>query len=216
MSCGPPDIGQGGYVAGVLAGALGGSDVTVSLRAPAPLGRDLMVDTAGEGATLSDGDTLIAEASRALLSLDIPPPPTLAEAEAASARFDRAAHLYPGCFVCGPGRAEGDGWRIFPGPIGDGRVAATWTSAAPPSVRELWAALDCPGAYATGVPGRGVVVLGQLAARIDRVPGAGEECVVVGRGLGSDGRKHGALTALFSAEGELLALARAVWIEPRL
>ena len=133
--CGPPDIGQGGYVAGVLAEALGGSDVTVSLRAPAPLGRDLMVDTAGEGATLSDGDTLIAEASRALLSLDIPPPPTLAEAEAASARFDRAAHLYPGCFVCGPGRAEGDGWRIFPGPIGDGRVAATWTSAAPPSVR---------------------------------------------------------------------------------
>jgi hypothetical protein len=79
----------------------------------------------------------------------------------------------------------------------------------------VWAALDCPGAYATGVPGRGTVVLGQLTARVDRVPGAGEECVVVARHLGSDGRKHGALTALFGASGELLGLARALWIEPR-
>ena len=79
----------------------------------------------------------------------------------------------------------------------------------------MWAALDCPGAYATGVPGRGTVVLGQLTARIDRVPEAGERCVVVGRSLGSDGRKHGAATALFAESGELLALARALWIEPR-
>jgi hypothetical protein len=79
----------------------------------------------------------------------------------------------------------------------------------------VWSALDCPGAYATGVPGRGTVVLGQLTARVDRVPEAGEECVVVARHLGSDARKHGALTALFTASGELLGLARAIWIEPR-
>jgi hypothetical protein len=65
------------------------------------------------------------------------------------------------------------------------------------------------------VPGRGTVVLGQLTARVDRVPEAGEECVVVARHLGSDARKHGALTALFTASGELLGLARAIWIEPR-
>jgi hypothetical protein len=79
----------------------------------------------------------------------------------------------------------------------------------------VWAALDCPGAYATGVPGRGTVVLGRFAARVDRVPEAGEQCVVVARHNRSDGRKHGAVTALFTASGELLGLARAVWIEPR-
>jgi hypothetical protein len=79
----------------------------------------------------------------------------------------------------------------------------------------VWAALDCPGAYATGVMGRGTVVLGRLTARVDRVPDAGEECVVVGWPLGSKGRKHSAGTALFGGSGELLALARALWIEPR-
>jgi len=48
------------------------------------------------------------------------------------------------------------------------------------------------------------------------VPGAGEECVVVACPLGSAGRKHAAGTALFAASGELLGLARALWIEPRL
>ena len=95
--------------------------------------------------------------------------------------------------------------------------AAPWTPTADTVGPEfVWAALDCPGAYATGVPGRGVVVLGRLAARIDRVPEAGEECVVVARHNGSDGRKHGAVTALFAASGELLGLARALWIEPRM
>ena len=45
--------------------------------------------------------------------------------------------------------------------------------------------------------------------------GHGERCVAVGWSLGSDERKHGAGTALFAASGELLGIARAVWIEPR-
>jgi hypothetical protein len=79
----------------------------------------------------------------------------------------------------------------------------------------VWAALDCPGAYATGAVGRGVVVLGRLVARVDRVPQAGERCVVVGWPLGSEGRKHGAGTAVFTDSGELLGLGQALWIEPR-
>ena len=78
----------------------------------------------------------------------------------------------------------------------------------------MWAALDCPGAYATGALGRGAVVLGRLAARAERVPRAGERCVVVGWPLGGEGRKHGAGTALYSGD-DLLGVARAVWIEPR-
>ena len=42
-----------------------------------------------------------------------------------------------------------------------------------------------------------------------------EECVVAWH-LGSDGRTHAAGTALFAASGEVLGLARALWIEPRL
>jgi hypothetical protein len=59
------------------------------------------------------------------------------------------------------------------------------------------------------------VVLGRLTARVDRVPELGERCVVVAWPLGSDGRKHGAGTALYTDSGELLGLARALWIEPR-
>ena len=35
-------------------------------------------------------------------------------------------HPFPGCFVCGPDRAEGDGLRLFPGGLGPGRTACTW------------------------------------------------------------------------------------------
>jgi hypothetical protein len=59
------------------------------------------------------------------------------------------------------------------------------------------------------------VVLGRLTARVERVPEAGERCVVVGWPLESDGRKHGAGTALFSDGGEVLGLAKALWVEPR-
>jgi hypothetical protein len=54
-----------------------------------------------------------------------------------------------------------------------------------------------------------------MTARVSRVPDAGERCVVAAWPLGEDGRKLFAGTALFAEEGELLALARQVWIEPR-
>jgi hypothetical protein len=54
-----------------------------------------------------------------------------------------------------------------------------------------------------------------MAASVRRVPAAGESCVVAAWPLGEDGRKLYAGTALFAADGELLALARQTWIEPR-
>jgi hypothetical protein len=54
-----------------------------------------------------------------------------------------------------------------------------------------------------------------MAARVARVPEAGERCVVAAWPLGEEGRKLYAGTALFSEEGELLTLARQTWIEPR-
>ncbi len=95
-----------------------------------------------------------------------------------------------------------------------GLVAAPWVAReVAPEV--LWAAIDCPGAFATGAPGRGGAVLGRMTARVDRLPAEGEECVVVGWSLGADGRKLHAATSLLGADGDVCAVARQVWIEPR-
>jgi hypothetical protein len=85
---------------------------------------------------------------------------------------------------------------------GDGRVA----------VEFHWAALDCPGYFAVS-GGRRVMVLGELQAHVDRRVHVGEPCTVIGWRLGAEGRKHYAGTALFDEDGELVARARATWIE---
>ncbi|MGZ4338840.1 MAG: hypothetical protein ACXVQ3_02175 [Gaiellaceae bacterium] len=207
---GPAESGNGGYSAGLFALAHGGDVVEVTLRLPPPLATALELD----GDRILARDAVVAEVRAADLGISAPDP--VAFGDAVAAAVPDLGSPFPQCFVCGHARGD-DALHIHAGPV-EGRpsYAAPWT-VAPDTVGPefVWAALDCPGAYATGVPGRGVVVLGQLTARVDRVPEAGEECVVVARHLGSDGRKHGAVTALFTASGELLGLARALWIEPR-
>ena len=113
-------------------------------------------------------------------------------------------------------RDDDDGLGIYAGPVA-GREPV---HAAPWDVHEsspelVWAAIDCPGAYAVGAAGRGEVVLGRMTARIQRLPESGDRCVVVSWPLAEDGRKLFAGTALFAEDGELLALAEQVWIAPR-
>ena len=204
---GPRGSANGGYACGLIARSVEGPAV-VTLRSPPPLDVPLGV---AEG-RVWDGDTLVAEVAPAQVDLEPVPPPSWEAAVAAQAP-DRDSP-FPDCFVCGYARGD-DALHIHAGPIGTGVVAAPWVPRDDTVGEEfVWAALDCPGAYATGVSGRGTVVLGRLAARIDRVPSAGERCVVVGWGLGVDGRKHHAGTALF-AGSELVGVAQAVWIEAR-
>lgn len=205
---GPAESGNGGYCCGVFAGT---AAAEVTLRLPPPLETPLARD--GEG-RIRARDALVAEVRPAAVHLE-PPPPVGWEEAVAARRLDLSSP-FPECFVCGHARG-GDALHVHAGPVaGRDLVAAPWQVAADAVGPEfVWAALDCPGAYATGVPGRGTVVLGRLAARVLRVPAAGERCVVVGRPLGGDGRKHGAGTALYTASGELLGLAEALWIEPR-
>ena len=207
---GPDDSGNGGYTCGVIAREHGGDEVEVTLRLPPPLEEWLRLDDDGR---VWDDHALVAEVRDGTVALD--PPAPVDWDLAAAAQAPDLGSPFPHCFVCGHART--DGLHIHAGPVaGRDVVAAPWRGAADTVGAEfVWAALDCPGAYATGVPGRGVVVLGQLTARVERVPGAGERCVVVGWALASDGRKHGAGTALFTDTGELLGLARAIWIEPR-
>jgi hypothetical protein len=208
---GPDESGNGGYSCGLVARELGGP-AEVTLRLPPPLARPLQFD----GRRLLDSGDVVAEARRADVEVDVPAPVTFAEAERAQA--PDVDSPFPHCFVCGHARAPGDGLRIFAGPVpGRNLVAATWTPREGEVGPEfVWASLDCPGAYATGAMGRGTIVLGRLAARVERIPHPDEPCVVVGWPLGSDGRKHYAGTALYTADGELLGVARATWIEPRI
>jgi hypothetical protein len=215
---GPAGSGNGGYTCGLVAERLGGTEVEVTLRRPPPLERELAVAREDDRVVVRDDDLVVAEARRAVPGVDVPPPVSADDAERAAARYTGfVRHHFPSCFVCGPERAPGDGLRIFAGPVPgreDGVVAAPWQ----PNhlARELvWAALDCPGAFAVGWAERGETVLGRMTARVDRLPRAGDPCVVMAWPRGEDGRKLYAGTALLGEDGRVLARAEQTWIVPR-
>jgi hypothetical protein len=210
---GPLRSANGGYAAGSLAAFVGGP-AEVTLRLPPPLERPLAVAEDDGRVLLLDGEAVVAEAVAAAPGLDTPQPVTVAAAEEATRGHVRfGGEEFSECFSCGI-RPE-DGLCIHVGPVaGTALHAAPWR-AHDVSAPVVWAAIDCPGAYAVGGPGRGEVVLGRMTAEVRRLPGEAEQCVVVAWPLGEDGRKLQAGTALFTGEGELLALARQTWIQPR-
>jgi hypothetical protein len=137
-------------------------------------------------------------------------------------------HPFPTCFGCGTQREEGDGLRIFPGPVtaDEGpRLAATWTPH--PSLFEdwhayhddhprvslpvAWAALDCVGGWAGGLTEQ-MMVLARITARVHALPLVGEEHVVVGERRGGEGRKTWTASSLYDADGRVLATAEHLWV----
>lgn len=226
---GPPSSANGGYCCGRLAAFVDGN-AEVTLRRPPPLEKDLDVRSASDGAVaLYDREELIATASPANVTVEVPaPPPTFEDAVAAGRRtFDPDVHKLPMCFVCGPDRDPGDGLRIFCGPLAaedydwSGPVAAPWlpepyTADASGNVgREfVWASLDCPTAYAAGSSqGFPTILLGRQAVSIDRTPKVGEHCRVAAWLVRREGRKYFAEAALFGEDATVLAKCKATWIE---
>ncbi len=210
---GPSGSANGGYTCGVLASFLHGP-TEVTLRRPPPLDRPLEVATEG-ALELRDADDVVAEAAQAALDLEVPEPISFEEAAAAALPEGDRESVFPECFVCGWARQ--DGLRIFAGPVeGGDLVAATWVPREEAISSEfVWAALDCPGAYAVHFGVRGYPVLGRLTARVEHLPQPGERCVVLGWPLGEEGRKLYAGTALFGEDGRVLGSARATWILPK-
>jgi hypothetical protein len=229
---GPPDSGNGGYTCGVVAAHMD-APAEVTLRRPPPLGVPLQVEPTVEGGVqLLDGDVLVAEGAPRHDELDVsvPAPVTVEEAEAASAtspfwsRPDE--HPFPGCFVCGPHRGEGDGLRIIVAPVFSREVAAApWTPTADLAAQDgtvlaefVWAALDCPsglGAFGDDLDEPGPFVLGRLAAESHRAVRAGEKHVALGWRIHAQGRKITSGSAIFTATGELCGVARATWVALR-
>jgi hypothetical protein len=211
---GPLTSANGGYASGRLAAFVDADEVEVTLKLPPPLDRALTVDPDGDGVRLLDGDALVAVARPASVEVDAPAPVSVADADLARERHERDwTPDFRECYVCG---VREDGLEIRVGLVA-GREPL---HASPIALHEagpefVWAAIDCPGAYAVGAEGRGDIVLGRMTARVHRVPAAGEQCVVTSWPLGEDGRKLFAGTALFAADGAVLAVAKQVWIAPR-
>jgi len=213
---GPLTSANGGYAAGRLAAFVAADEVEVTLRLPPPLDRPLAVREADGLAVLLDGDAAVADARASAVDLEPPPKVSLADAEDAATRHVRmGSELFSECFTCGI-REQHDGLEIYAGAVADRAPlhAAPWT-VAESSPEIVWAAIDCPGAYAVGAEGRGETVLGRMTARVLHLPDVGDRCIAVSWPLGEDGRKLFAGTALLSEHGDVLALARQVWIAPR-
>ena len=214
---GPRASGNGGWTAGALAGHVrGAGPVSVRLLLPPPLDTPLAVVPEDSVTRLDDGGRTVATATAGAQMTARPTgdwhPVTLDEAAEASESYRGfVRHPFPSCFSCGPDRAEGDGLRIFPGRLPDGRVAAVWR-AHDVDVPVTWAALDCVGGWSSDIDER-PMVLGQITAEVLRLPEAGAEHVVVGTEVSVDGRKTRTRSELYDAEGDLLAHADHVWIQ---
>lgn len=219
---GPDHSGNGGYVAGLLARELGGDvPVTSTLRLPPPLDVALSWEHDGpEVRLLTGGGAIVGEAKPGAFIGEAPAAPSLDEAKAGLAAYQGFAHHpFDRCFTCGTARGDGDGLRLFTGPIGDGRTAATWTphhdfgtQDGQLDIPTTWAALDCPGGWAADFTAQ-PMVLGRMTAQITRAPRVGEELLSVGELRSHEGRKFLTDTALYTVGGELLGRAEQVWIQ---
>jgi hypothetical protein len=223
---GPPNMGHGGYVAGLFASRTPGA-VQVTLRRPTPLDQVLELTDEGDGRfALHHRGELIADSQPASLDLEVPSPPSWEqahEAESASPAFYNESGVHPTCFGCGNRRASGDGLRIFVGPVEVGdqpQVAGTWRPEGPfaspdGTVDPLWilAALDCPGAFAFIVDEVRAGLLGRIVFEQFASVQADADHIVTGWQVGQEGRKLFAGTALFDRDGRCLAAAKATWFQ---
>jgi hypothetical protein len=226
---GPPESANGGYTCGLLARRLHGFAARVRLQRPPPLDHALLLhSTAEENVELRDGDQLVASGAAVETELNVPAPVGYEEAVHASSHYRwRTGHPFPGCFVCGTERHQGDGLCIFPGRVPERTVVAgPWIphpsvcdAAGLAQLEIVWAALDCPSWF-------GILeheldatfgLLGELTGRVLRRPEEGERCVVVGwRRRERAARKLYGGAALYTADGVLLGSSEATWIEPRI
>lgn len=221
--CGPDGMGNGGFVSGIVAEAIGGP-AKIRLHAPTPLERTLRLVSDERGARLMDADKMLVEGEPLGKPLDLDPmpaPPSDAMIEACRAIFPSSAdHMAPRCFVCGNERDPAEALRICGGFDAEQRVAADdWVPAedlagddGKVAPRYLWAALDCPSYFGAGI-GTGMALLAGIAARIERQPKPGERLRLTGWPLGSDGRKHHAGSVMHDADGKVVAAARALWVQ---
>jgi hypothetical protein len=221
---GPRRSANGGFASGAIARSMGGTaSVRLVRRIPLDTPLDVQVDVDGISARVTDpAAQLIAEVTRVdPFTMTPPVEPGFAQAEEARAAspLHGVRHLLSGCVVCGTERPDGLG--VTPGPL----VQRSDVLAAPfvPHDRDatdgvvhpeaVWGALDCPSYPAASLLGGRLGLLGTLAVHRHRDVFVGERLVVVGWTVDRRGRATRTASALLDERGEVVASARAVWIE---
>ena len=231
---GPPQSGNGGYVGGLFSRTIdpsGRGNVEVTLRSPIPLDNSMQVNRFEDGtATISDGETLIAQVKSVDWEMEVPAPPDWNDVRAVASKSlafgSNLNDLLPGrkgfhpiCFCCG---VEHDtGLQVCVAPTGD-QVAAIWetkkswgASDGLLPVEFLWTAMDCPGQFAYMEKGIRTGMLGRITAAITERPKAGETLLVTAWTILVEGKKHFAGAAIFDKTGKLYCKAKTVWIGRR-
>lgn len=217
---GPPESGNGGYVAGLMGDALtfeGSICFETSLKAPPPLDTPLSIIPFEDGIALMEGEKPVVTA-KALADFDLALP-----AFPERYKTDTPKTLATGfdsCFVCGVDRTPGDGLCLYseaqPGPS-DQWIAAFDVDPAfcdehgTLKQRFLVAALDCPGFAA--VSGGVMAVLARFKVKISGSLKRGEAAEVYAWPISHAGRKMVAGTAVLSRDREVVACAEALWIK---
>ena len=220
---GPPGLGHGGYVCGLITRHFDGA-AQVRLQQPIPLQLEMHLRRSEHGVALRYGEVTMVTATPVRVDPNLVDPPTFdAAVEASLAYAGFTHHPFPTCFVCGPHRAGDDGLRIFPGQIPSrALVAAPWIPGLELAERDglvrpefVWAALDCPTGWAATLspPGDKVIVLGTFTVAIHRRPRANGRHILAAWPVGNDERKFFTAGALWSEAGELCAVADATWIQ---
>jgi hypothetical protein len=217
-----PNVGFGGYVAGLVGEGLHES-AKVDFHRLAPIGTELTlkVSHSGEGA-LFQAETLLAEAHRYRLTHDSPTPTTWDQAVEATRDYLTLMSIdYPTCFGCGPLMDEGRGLRIFTGAIKNRDVvAAAWTPS-PAFASEggelrpeyVWSALDCPGGWARKRFISDEAAVTAYLAREQSAPvHTGMPHIVMGWPIHQEGRKTLVGMAIFDRGGNICVRGEALWI----
>ncbi len=195
--------------------------MTARLRMPPPLDTPLAWEhDPAETRLVTHGGALVGTATTGSFTDEPPAFVDAATVEAGLGAYPGfVSHPFDLCFTCGTARGEGDGLRIFSGPVGDAVTAAPWhvhesfgEADGSVGVPVTWAALDCPGGWAADFNAQ-PMVLGTMTAEVYTAPRVGQIYHATGRLARRDGRKFFTQTALHSPDGELIGRAEQVWVE---
>ncbi|MFC4986221.1 hypothetical protein [Saliphagus infecundisoli] len=215
-----PGYALGGITGGLMAQRIG-PEAEVTLHQPIRTGDELEMRTRDSTVELLfDGDT-VATAKSTTIDVEIADtvlPESAMEASESYVGFHE--HPYPSCFTCGTERSDGEGLRIFPGPVGtEAIVAGPWTphpnqadSDGTVPLEYVWAAVDCPSIWAVmeAAPSEcpDHVVTGRLAVRSEEPIRETEPHVVMAWPLERRSNTWPAAAAIVDADGRVKAVAR--------
>lgn len=218
--CGIEGRGQGGYLAGRLAGHTT-DPVQIDFRNPIPLGTPMDFTERGDVLRLSAGETVIAERRTGVSPSRIPGPVGLESATAARTEAERnMPGFVGGCFSCG---ARPGTLRVHAGPVGSGRFATPYTPpgwVAPDGQVEapfVWAPLDCASGWALAwAPPHPIAVTATLTLQTHHPATSETDYIVVAEAEPEwRTRRRIVWAALYTTDGELVANAESLWIRIR-